>query len=140
MDWLQLLTATGAVGALGTALATYIKTRPAMKTAEIQGEAALWARIAILDAKMEASDERARLTAEECEKRIDKLEAEKAILRHERNNLRAGFNAFLALTKRLDIPELRQVAETVEDMVTRGDQAIAVEKAAVSALKAKDSL
>lgn len=134
-DWAQWALALLGAGGVGGVITTLIKTRPAMRTVELQGEGALWARIASLEARLEASDERARLAAEDCEKRIDKIEAEKAVLRHERNNLKAGFNAFLALTKRLDNPELSAIAETVEDMVTRGDQAIAIERGVTQTMK-----
>lgn len=99
MDWLQVLTAGGAVTAAGGAMATYIKTRPAMKTVELQGEGALWARISALEAKVDEANS-ARLRAEEdCERRLnvletnhdktrDAYEAKLTDIRHERNNLK----------------------------------------------------
>ncbi len=139
MDWLQWLTASGAVGALGAALATFLRTRPAMKTAQVQGEAALWTRIAAL----ETAQERERNTYEERIDRIERryeadikeLKGEIQVLRHDRNNVRQGLNALLAMIKRIDNPELSDIAAAIEDMVARGDVAIATEKAALLSTK-----
>lgn len=137
--WLQWLTSGAAVTALGATLATYLKTRPAMKAAQLQGEQALWARVNELETKLDARDD-------ECERRIERMteradaamaemKAEVQVLRHDRNNVRAGFNALLAMIKRLDNAELSSIAGAVEEMVSRGDQAIAIEKAAIPMMK-----
>jgi hypothetical protein len=52
MDWSQILTASGAIGALGLALATWLRTRPAMKLAQAQADGPLWARIEKLEARL----------------------------------------------------------------------------------------
>lgn len=134
MDWLQWLTASGAVGAMGLALATYLKTRPAMKIAELQGEQALWAEIATM---------RAELTTERksCDERIErmeqrhaednaKLDRELRVLRHDRNNVRQALNAMFVMLKRegADVPE---IVAAVEEMLKRGDEVIAIEKGAM---------
>jgi hypothetical protein len=92
MDWLQWITASGAVGALGLAVATWLKQRPAMKLAETQGEQSLWAEIAQL--KREAKAER-----EECGHRISTLEAKVADLEHDLASETMNFDAFLMIAE-----------------------------------------
>ncbi len=136
MDWLQWLTTGSAFAALGGALATWLKTRPAMAKVELEGEAALWTRIATLEGEIKRERDL-------CEERISRLDERNAealgemkgalrVLRHERNNINAGFNALLTMIKRLDNPELSEIAATVEEMVAKGAEEIAVEKAALS--------
>lgn len=138
MDWLQWITASGAVGALGVALATYLKTRPAMKAAQVQGEAALWARIEKVEAA--AATER-----NNCDERIARLEdrhsaaisdlrtelsGDVQILRHDRNNVMTALNYLLTRIKKIDHPELRDIAAEAEEMLARGAELIAIEKGA----------
>lgn len=119
------------------AFATYLRTRPAMRKVELEGESALWAQIRLMQADSERSHK-------ECEERIDRLtkryeealaksEAQTSIMRHERNNYSAGLKAFLTMVKRLDNPELANIAEAVEDMIVQGENAIAIEKGAAAA-------
>lgn len=138
MDWLQWLTASGAVGALGVALATYLRTRPAMKAAEIQGEAALWARIEKLESGLETE-------RKSCDERISRLEerhtsaifdvrkelsGEVSILRHERNNIKMAMTFLITSVRKIDHPELQAIATETEEMLKRGDELIALEKGA----------
>jgi hypothetical protein len=146
MDWIQWVTSGGALGALGLALATYLRTRPAMRSEELKGEEALWREINNLrsEAKSDrqACEERVERMQERHNRAIDEmkaehqeslglLEAEIRVLRHDRNNLRAGFNAMLAMLKRPDanVPE---VIAAVEEMVARGDEVIAIERTAIA--------
>lgn len=139
MDVLQILTTTGAVSALGVALASYLKTRPAMKTAEVQGEAALWAQIAEL--RKEAKQER-----EQCDDRIARLEdrhaaaiselraeitAEVMVIRHDRNNVKQALNYILIRIKAIENPDLQALAAEAEAMLARGEETIALEKGAM---------
>lgn len=114
-----------------------------MKAEQLRGENALWARITALEAHASATEKECEERIERNTKRYDakiddlvaKFEAQISIFRHERNNLRAGFNALISLIKRVDDPKLSSIAEVVEDMVARGDQPIAIEKAAFAGLK-----
>lgn len=92
MEWLSIIIPTVVSGIFGGAVATYIKTRPQMKLAELQGEAALWKEIA--DLKAEAKKER-----EECHERIANLEAAIADLHHDLRSETATFDAFLLLAE-----------------------------------------
>jgi hypothetical protein len=87
----------------------------------------------------EACEERVNRVEERAEARLEaietRLEAEVQILRHERNNVRQALNMLFARIKRLDYPELSEIVAEVEDMIVRGDQTIAVEKAAIPAVK-----
>lgn len=138
-EWLQWVTSGGAVGALCMAFATYIKTRPAMKKIELEGEAALWARIERLEA--EAKAER-----QSCDERIQRLEdrhtealetlrrelaGEVQILRHDRNNIKSAMNYLLISIKKIDHPELQDIAAEAEAMLARGDELIAIERGAM---------
>lgn len=131
MDWLQWLTASGAVGAMGLALATYLKTRPAMKIAEVQGEQALWARIAALEAQQETErkscDERIERIEQRHTEDVGKLEREMRVLRHDRNNVRQALNAMFVMLKR-EGADVATVVADIEDMLKRGDEVIAIEK------------
>lgn len=138
MEWLQWLTASGALGALGVAFATYLKTRPAMKAAAIQGEAALWLRIEKLETGAEAErkscdDRLARLeerhAAAIAEVRRE-LSGEVQVLRHDRNNIKMAMNYLLTSIKKIDHPALRDIAAEAEAMLARGDELIALEKGA----------
>lgn len=71
MEWWQILAAIGASGIFGGAVATWLRTRPAMKIAQTQGEMPLWAR-------------------------IEKLEAIVADLQHDLANETWNFDLFLA--------------------------------------------
>jgi hypothetical protein len=141
MDWVQMLTAGGAIGAFGTAIATWVRTRPAMKLAEIQGEAALWARIEKVEAAAEAE-------RKSCDERIGRLEERHAaaiaevrkeltgevqILRHERNNIKQAMTFLLTSIRKIDHPALQAIATEAEEMLKRGDQLIALEKGAQKA-------
>lgn len=135
MDLAQWLTSGGALTALGLALATYLKTRPAMKAEQVKAEAALWLEINSLRAeqKLERKDCEERITRIEArhDKEMAEMKGEISILRHDRNNVRQGFNALLAMIKRHENSELSGIAETVEEMVARGDGPIAIEKATI---------
>jgi hypothetical protein len=135
-DWLPLLVPTVASGIFGGAVATWLRTRPAMAKVELEGAAALWAELRTL--REELGRER-----ELCDERIGRIEARNErdrgemkgalrVLRHERNNISQGFNALLTMIKRLDNPQLSGIAATVEEMVAKGAEQIAVEKAALS--------
>lgn len=155
-EWfLQWFPAGVAVTAAGTVLVALVKTWPAMKKVELEGEAALWAEIRLMRneakqakiacdeqiARLEKShDERIERLTARYEAALGKAEAETQIARHERTNMRGALNAFFVMIKRIDNPELASIAEAVEDMITRGDQAIAIEKSLLPELKAKDSL
>lgn len=145
MDLFRWLISAGALSAFSLALAAFIRTRPAMKTAMLKGEDALWHRIEIIEAKAEAD----RVA---CEQRVERMqerhtaeieaiknehadsmllmEAEIRVLRHDRNNLRSGFNAMLAMLKRPDA-NVPQVIAAVEEMVSKGDEVLAIERAAL---------
>lgn len=140
MDWLQWLTSGGVVAAIAVAVAAWLKTRPAMKEAELHGEAALWTEIAAL--RKEVTRER-----ELCEERITRIEerhsaeqavvyAELQVLRHDRNNVRQALNAMFAMLKR-DGADVVEVVAAIEEMLRNGDDAIAAERAAIPALKGK---
>jgi Rad3-related DNA helicase len=135
MDWLQILIPTIASGIFGGAFATWLKTRPQMAKVELEGEAALWGQISELrnEVKRERDlcEERISRIDERNDAALSKMEATLGIIRHERNNASAGFNALLTKIKRLDNPELSAIAEEVEEMVRRGDELIAVEKVAL---------
>lgn len=139
MDWLQLLTAGGAFTALGVAVATWLRSRPAMKLAEVQGEAALWTEIHKLqeDARRSSTDCEERLERMEKRHKADKaeLEGEISLLRHERNNVRQALNAMFSMLKR-DGADVVQVIAAIEEMLERGDKVIATEKAALVTGKA----
>lgn len=138
MEWWQWLAASGAMGVLGGAITTYIKNRPAMKKVELEGEAALWAEVRLL--KDEAAKERTN-----CDERITRLEdrhasalselrtemaGDVAILRHDRNNVMQALNYLLTRIKKIDHPELRDIAAEAEEMLARGQELIALEKGA----------
>lgn len=133
---------------------TAIKGWPKLKELQLGADgslrADLLARIAAVEAEAKSERENARRITQECDARIDRLvtrhdeaidelKAEIRVMRHDRNNVRAGFNALLAMIKRIDNPDLSGIAEAVEDMVARGDQPIAIEKAALSGLKGKQA-
>jgi fatty acid-binding protein DegV len=86
MEWWQYLTAGGAVSALFVAVGTYLRTRPAMRLAELKGEDALWARISALEQR---TAELERLLVKEQTKRGD--------VEHDLANENANFDAFLLL-------------------------------------------
>lgn len=145
MDWSQILTTSGVLGALGIAAAAYFKARPHMKLAELQSEAALWKRIAALEAKAEQQDLRLAQEREMCDERINRIEArhsedvtelknEIQTLRHDRNNVRQALNAMFVMLKQ-DECDVPQVVAAIEDMLTRGDEVIAVEKATMASLR-----
>lgn len=97
MDWLQWAPLAGTVTALGVALATYLRTRPAMKLAQAQevlaekeAEGPLWARIGALEAG-------AKIEREECQRRIGLLEAHVSDLEHDLANEQANLDSFLLL-------------------------------------------
>lgn len=140
-EWLQWFTAIAGVLGFGTALATWIRTRPKMKEVELKGEDALWSRIAKLEAANEAQSAEVKRERELCDERIARIEARHAedvgklekevrVLRHDRNNVRQALNAMFMMLKRegADVPAI--VAD-IEDMLARGDQVIAVEKGAM---------
>lgn len=139
MDWGQLLLASGIASAPALALVAWLKTRPQMKLAEVQGEAALWVRIKELETKIELSDAACEERLARVEKRhetdVTELKAEVRSLRHDRNNVRQGFNYMVMRLKRHADPELRQIAEDAEEMVATGDKAIALERGAIPAVK-----
>lgn len=132
---LQSVSPYGAIAALGIAIATWVRTRPAMKAAQVQGEAALWKRIEALEVEN-------RKDREACEERIVRIEtrhetdqremkAEIRVLRHDRNNVRQALNAMFVMLRRegADVP---QIVAAVEDLLKKGDEVIAVEKAAIT--------
>lgn len=131
-DWLQYVISGSTVTAAAAMAATYIRTRPKMRTVELQGEAALWAEIRIMRGEAERSKE-------ECDERIERLtarydaavvkaEAEARVARHERNNLKQAINFLFASIRRMNNTELSSIAEQAEEMITRGEQMIAIEK------------
>lgn len=142
--WLQVLLVlvpAVASGIFGGAVATWLRTRPAMKEAELKGEAALW--IEIRDLKKEGLTLRHELARERdaCDERIERIEkrhesdlekmsAEVRILRHDRNNVRQALNAMFAMLKR-DGADVVEVVAAIEEMLRRGDEVIAVEKGAL---------
>lgn len=91
-DWLQWVGTIGGILGLGTALATWLKTRPAMKEVELKGEDALWSEIAELRAELKAE-------REECKLRINSLETVIADLKHDLNNESYSFDSFLMLAE-----------------------------------------
>lgn len=107
MDWLQFITTSGALGALGLALATYLKTRPAMKLATLKGEEGLWARIATLERAQEVE-------REECRTKIATLEAKVADLQHDLTNETMSFDAFLMLAESNPEKVLEQIPRIKE--------------------------
>lgn len=138
MDWAQWLPSVGAVGALALALAAWLRARPAMRLADLQGEAKLWERIVALETKAEEQDKRLLAERQQCDERIARVEerhdeamagvdAKIRILRHERNNLRQSINALFARLKR-NPEEVAEAIEMAEAMLARGDETIAVEK------------
>lgn len=142
MELLQWLITGGAMGALGLSIATYLKTRPVMKEAELKGEDALWAEIRALRARAEAMTAEAKADRLACEERVERIEtrylaeieglhAEIRVLRHDRNNLHAGFTAMLAMLKRPDA-NVPQVIAAVEEMVAKGSELVAIERAALA--------
>jgi hypothetical protein len=140
MEWLQLATAGGAFGALGLAAAAFLKTRPAMKQAQIQGEAALWAEVHTLRAELKRE-------REECDKRIDRIEerhlreiadlkGELSVQRHDRNNIKQAFNFVIISMRRMNNEELSGIAEAAEEMMHKGDEVVAKEKGALRGARA----
>lgn len=127
-----------------------VRIWPSLRKIKLEGDTSLrgdlLARIAAVEAEAKAERENARRVAEDCDQRIDRIverhdkamdemKAEIRVMRHDRNNVKAGFNALLAMIKRLDNPDLSTIAETVEEMVSRGDQAVAIEKANLPGMK-----
>jgi len=148
MDWAQILTSTGSIGAVAMAAAAWIKTRPALITAETQsevaikevelkGEDALWRRVVALEDKLEAErsecDERIGRMEERHGKDIREIRGQVQILRHERNNIRMALIGLFAAIKRTDDDEMKRIVVLVEEMFERGDRTIAVEKAEMTA-------
>lgn len=131
MDWLQLLTASGAVGAIGIAIATWIRVRPQMKKAEIEGEAALWVRIKELEARLDASSERHERQEERHAGEMSGLKAELRLIRHDRNNLKMAVTFMVTRIKDVEDPEMRNIAAQAEEMMLRGEQILAAERGAM---------
>jgi hypothetical protein len=138
-DWLEWLMVPGVAGALALALAAYLKTRPAMKEAQVHGEAALWAEIGALRAELkrerELCDERIGRMEERHAAEFGAVNAEVQVLRHDRNNVRQALNAMFAMLKQEGF-DVAHVVAAIEDMLKNGDEVIAIEKAAMPALKA----
>jgi len=116
-----------------------IKAWPLLRKMQLEADGSLRTDLLARIAALETANEKDRAA---CEERIERSEAryEEALremkeeikwLRHERNNMRAGFNAMLSMLKRpgADVPT---IIAAVEEMVTRGDEVIAVEKAAMA--------
>lgn len=130
MDLAQWITTGGSLAAVAGVIATYIKVQPQMKLAQTQADGPLWARIAALEQRLE--DER-----DSCDERIAGLEAQVQVMRHERNNEQQGRAALFAMLRQIDHPEIPKIVATVEDMIARGEQVIATEKAAIPGLKGR---
>lgn len=138
-EWLQWLTSGGMVLALATALAAYFRQRPAMKEAQIHGEAALWERIRALEetnAKdREACDERITRSDQRHDAAISELRSEMeekvSTIRHDRNGLRQVLNFILSGIRKIDHHELRDLATEAEEMLARHDELLALEKGAI---------
>lgn len=141
-EWLQWVGTVGGVLGLGTALATWLRTRPKMKEVELKGEDALWARIAKLEAAGEAQSAELKRERELCDERIGRIEARHAddvgklerevrVLRHDRNNVRQALNAMFVMLKREDA-DVPAIVADIEEMLERGDKVIAVEKGAMT--------
>lgn len=132
--WLQWLTPAGILGAVAIAVAAYFKQRPPMKLAELQGEAQLWAEIGSLRDELkrerELCDERIDRIEKRHEQAVAELNGQILVFRHERNNLRACFNAMIAMLKQ-EGADISRVVATIEDMMARGDEVVAKEKAAL---------
>lgn len=135
MEWLQAITAGGALSALALAVAAYVKTRPAMKQAVVQGEAALWTEVHTLRAELKRE-------REECDRRIDRIEerhskemadlkGEMSVQRHDRNNIKQALNFVIISMRRMDNEDLRQIAEAAEEMMRKGEETVALEKGAL---------
>lgn len=116
MDWLQVLTASGAVGALGVALAAYFKTRPAMKLAEVQGEAALWTRITELERR-----------TSELEKLLAREQSRNGDLEHDLANETASLDAFLLLAER-DPKKVMEQIPTIREMRRQHKERVAIKR------------
>lgn len=136
--WSQLLLVlvpAVASGIFGGAVATWLRTRPKLKEIELQGEAALWTRIAALEASQESErktcDERIERIESRHAEDVGKLEREVRVLRHDRNNVRQALNAMFVMLKREDANVPAIVAD-IEDMLERGDKVIALEKGALT--------
>lgn len=101
MDWLQFLTSGGVVAALGLALATYLKMRPAMRLAEteahLKSDEPLWMRIEKLENRISA-----------LEKELAQEQALRADLEHDLANEMSNFDALImyAETSPEKLPQL----------------------------------
>ncbi len=143
MPWLL------ALGVIGGAIATLIKAWSVLRKVELDaaGErrrvevtaegtmsAALMERVAKLEGAVESErrscDERISRIEERHEASMTALEAQLQINRHDRNNLKACFDAFLMLMKR-DPDKVAENIATVTEMRAKGEETLAVEKAAI---------
>ena len=111
----------------------------AMRAVQVQGEAALWARISTLEDELRSERDRS-------EERITRLEARHAaalaelraefvadvsIARHDRNNTRQVLVYLLTRIKKIDHPDLQELAAEAEAMLSRGEETLALEKGAM---------
>lgn len=142
MEWVALLVPAIASGLLGGAVATWLRTRPLMKKVEIEGEAALWARIEKLEAKLEAqgtqldderraSNERFDRQEERHASELREVKGELTLMRHDRNNLKMAVTFMVTRIKAVENDEMRQIAVEAEEMMTRGEQILATERGAM---------
>lgn len=114
-----------------------------MKRVDLDERQQLWARITALEAAQEKHAGELERERDDCERRIERIEvrsdaalaelrAEMRVVRHDRNNLQQAFNSLLMLIKRMDHPDLQGAAQMVEEMLTRGEQAVALERGAAA--------
>lgn len=150
MDWTQILASVLGGGGLALALATWLRTRPAMRLAHaqsamtmteaaVQADKALWERIAALEERAEQQETRLIEERRQCDERIerieerhtkdvDELKGEVRSLRHDRNNVRQALYSMFVMLKQPDA-DVPKVIEAIETMLTRGEEVIAVETA-----------
>jgi hypothetical protein len=168
ISWEAILqggTIAGVASAIAMAVVAMVRVRPSTIRAQTERDSSLRHDLIQLynDVRTELGVERAARETEQklCAERIDRVEqrcaqeinglkeahnasqklaaAQVQVIRHERNNLRAAFNAMIILLKRH--PErIQEAIEAAEETLQRGDAVIAKEKAAIPLLKGEDEL
>lgn len=129
-------------------LVAFIRVLPQLRRVQMENDAGLRGDLLARIAALETANERDREACEERVARVEeraeirlaaveaRLEGEVQILRHERNNVRQAINMLFSRIKRLNYPELQEIVAEVEEMLSRGDEVIAVEKAALPSVRA----